>query len=365
MSIRFNSVDGETHKWGPVMIAGDPFQVAPMEESDAIEWDSYVSGHPSSSIYHLNAWRRVITEVFRHESRYLIARHRDQIVGVLPMIRLKSALFGDYLVSLPYFNCGGVLADSARVSELLMAAATRGAVNWGCSHIEFRDRRQLPEWTVRTDKVGMELNLPETVGELSKQFGSKLRAQINKAAKTGACVQYGGEELVGDFYRVFSRNMRDLGTPVYPVRFFREIMRSFPNDTRIVLIRFEQQPVAAGFLIQFRDRVEIPWASSLRESNSLGANMLMYAKALEYAVEGSFKVFDFGRSSVGSGTHRFKKQWGAVERQLYWHYWLRDGSSLPQLNPQNPKYMVAISLWKRLPVWVANLLGPSIVKNLP
>lgn len=347
------------------MIEGDPVQVVPMEESDAVEWDAYVSRHPASSLYHHFAWQRLIAEVFRHESRYLIARRNTQIVGVLPMIRLKSAIFGDYLVSLPYFNFGGALADSGPVSELLMSAAAQDASKLGCSHIEFRDRTQRSAWMVRTDKVGMELCLPDTVSELTKGFGSKLRAQINKAIKAGAVAQIGGEELVGDFYRVFSRNMRDLGTPVYSRRFFREILKAFPNATTIVLIRFEEQPVAAGFLIRFRDRVEIPWASSLRESNSLGANMLMYARALEYAVEGSFKVFDFGRSSVGSGTHRFKKQWGAVEQQLYWHYWLPEGKTLPQLNPQNPKFLAAIALWKRLPIWVANMLGPSIVKNLP
>ncbi len=347
------------------MIDSELVQISPMEESNAMEWDGYVSRHSSSSMYHQFAWRRLIERVFRHESRYLIARRNGLVVGVLPIIRLKSTLFGDYLVSLPFFNFGGVLADSEEISNQLMAAAVRDASELGCSHIEFRDRRQRPDWMVRTDKVGMEVVLPDTVGALTKGFGSKLRAQINKAIKAGASATFGGDELVGDFYRVFSRNMRDLGTPVYPIQFFREMLRAFPDAAKIVLIRMEEQPVAAGFLIRFRDRVEIPWASSLRESNSQGANMLMYAKALEHAVEDSCEVFDFGRSSVGSGTHRFKKQWGATEKQLYWHYWMPAGTSLPQLSPQNPKFLAAIALWKRLPLWVANLLGPSIVKNLP
>lgn len=339
--------------------------VTALGSAETRQWDDYVDRHPQAGLYHRVGWRGVIHSVFGHDSIYLIARKGEEIVGVLPLIRLKSRLFGDYLVSMPYFNYGGAVSDAPEVSQLLMDTAAAKARELGCSHAEFRDTRPRAPWPVRTDKVSMELPLVSDAAALWASFSPKLRAQIRKPQKEGAEFIRGGSELLADFYAVFARNMRDLGTPVYPKKFFGEILDRFPRQANIVLVRHKQRAVAAGFLLGYRDRLEIPWASSLREFNSLGVNMLLYAETLRMAVEQGYRVFDFGRSSVGSGTYKFKKQWGASERQLFWHYWLADGGQLPRLNPGNPKYRLAISLWRRLPLFVANRLGPCIVKNLP
>lgn len=329
------------------------------------QWDAYVGQHPQGSLYHLVAWRDLIRSVFGHDSIYLYARRAGAIVGVLPLIRLKSRLFGDYMVSVPYFNYGGAISESASVSELLMKAASDRARDIGCSHIEFRDIVARETWPVRTDKVDMELALPADVATLWSMFSPKLRSQIRKPQKEGAEFVHGNIELLPDFYAVFSRNMRDLGTPVYGESFFKAVLEQFPQHASIALVRYQGRTVAAGFLLGHRGRLEIPWASSLREYNSLGVNMLLYMEILKLAIEGGYRTFDFGRSSMDSGTYRFKKQWGASEKQLYWHYWLVQGKHLPQLNPTNPKYRFAVSLWSRLPLWVANSIGPHIVKNLP
>ena len=153
--------------------------------------------------------------------------------------------------------------------------------------------------------------------------------------------------------------MRDLGTPVYPQSFFESIIKHFPSEASIHVVTIEGKPVAAGFLLAHRDRVEIPWASSLREYNRISVNMLLYWDILKTAILREYKVFDFGRSSKDVGTYRFKKQWGANELQLYWHYWLRQGETLPELNPANPKFQLAIHIWRKLPLAVANRLGPT------
>lgn len=340
-------------------------EVAPLEARSVAEWDTFVEHHPQSTLYHRSVWHGVIHDVFGHEIIRLATRDATGLSGVLPLVRLRSRLFGDYLVSMPYFNYGGALARSESLARELMLAAAAEARRIGCDHVEFRDTAVHEGWQVRTDKVVMQLPLPGTYDHLWGALGGKLRAQIRRPQKEGAEVLRGGAELLSEFYAVFARNMRDLGTPVYPRSLFEAILRALPGDASIVLVRHKRRPVAAGFLLGFRDRLEIPWASSLREYNSLGVNMLLYAETLKMAIENGYRIFDFGRSSVGSGTYRFKKQWGASEQQLYWHYWLAENREMPQLTPDNPRYRLAIAAWRRLPVCVANRLGPSIVKYLP
>ena len=348
-----------------LMADAAPLNIHMLEAGGEHLWDAYAAQHPQATLYHLSGWRELIHSVFGHETLYLYAARGAAMAGILPLVRLKSRMFGDYLVSMPYFNYGGAVTENPTVSQFLMDAAAERARELGCSHIEFRDTDSRPSWPVRTDKVIMELPLPADAAALWSAFSPKLRAQIRKPQKEGAEFVRGGSELLPEFYAVFARNMRDLGTPVYSRSFFKAILDAFPKHASIALVRYKHRAVAAGFLLGYRDRIEIPWASSLREFNSLGVNMLLYAEALRMAIEDGYRVFDFGRSSVDSGTYKFKKQWGASERQLYWHYWLARGGPLPQLTTNNSKYQLAIAVWKRLPLFVTNRLGPPIVKNLP
>jgi len=207
--------------------------------------------------------------------------------------------------------------------------------------------------------------LPQTEDELWGGFSSKLRAQIRRPQKEGATCDEGGVEFADDFYEVFSRNMRDLGTPVYPKVFFTEICNRFSERVRFFVVRMQGRPVAAAYTIGHRDTLEIPSASSLREFNRYSPNMLLYWSVLRYAIRQGFRTFDFGRTSIDSGPYRFKKQWGAEPQSLAWHYILQQGGELPRINPDNPKYRLAVSIWRRLPVSIANLIGPRVVKHLP
>lgn len=183
--------------------------------------------------------------------------------------------------------------------------------------------------------------------------------------KEGVEIVEGGIELLDEFYYVLIRNWRDLGTPLYSKRFFASILRAFPDTAYLLVVRLGSQAVASGFFLGFRDRLEIPWAASIRDYNRIAVNMALYWEGLKRAIEKGYCYFDFGRSSVDSGTYRFKRQWGAEPRQLYWNYWLRDGYEIPRITPDNPKYKMAIKAWQTLPVSVANIIGPMISKYLP
>jgi serine/alanine adding enzyme len=339
-----------------------------LREADKDRWNSYVMSSSISTCYHLAGWKDVIETSFRHKTYYLIAEDKvHEIKGILPLVHLKSILFGNFMVSLPYFNYGGICADSDEISRQLLKKAADIAIGERADHIEFRHTRQIgDELPAKTAKVCMRLALPGDAEELWRSFPSKLRSQVRKPFKEGMYTRIGREEELDCFYNVFAENMRDLGTPVYSKKFFRTILRAFPDSTRICTVYSkDEEPVASGFLVGFKDRLEIPWASSLKNCNHLSPNMLLYWNALKFACEMGYRSFDFGRSTPGEGTYKFKEQWGAKPVQLYWHYWLRNGGPAPELNPKNPKFQMAIKIWKRIPVGLTRIIGPAIVKNLP
>lgn len=335
--------------------------------ADAALWDAFVLSQPDASGYHTLAWREVVTLVFGHPTFYLMAKDdHDTVRGVLPLVLTRSPLFGSFLTSLAFFNYGGVLAEDQKAAEELLDRAGDLARELGADHIELRQAAPLEtDWPVSHHKVSMRLALPSDSEALFKAYPSKLRSQIRRGQKEGMEVRIGSGELLNDYYEVFSRCMRDLGTPVYKKEFFRAITDAFPKETRLCVVSLQGKPLAAGLVYGFRRVLEIPWAASDKRYGRLAPNMFLYHTVLEYACREGFAEFDFGRSSIDSGTYRFKQQWGAQPRPLYWYYWLADGRDIPRLNPDNPKFKMAISLWRHLPLFAANLIGPHIVKYLP
>lgn len=338
------------------------------QQTDREKWDTYALSARDASCYHLTGWKDVIEKSFGHTTWYLLSEDDQSVIdGILPLVQLKSALFGNFMVSLPYFNYGGICADCDEVRKQLLQEAVQIATDRGGRHIEFRHvSEQAVQQPVKTAKVSMRLDLPGNPEDLWKSFSSKLRSQTQRPVREGMYAKRGREEELDSFYAVFSLNMRDLGTPVYAKGFFRAILQQFPESTWINTVYTRTgEPVASGFFVGFKKMLEIPWASSLRSFNRFGPNMLLYWSALQVACDQGYRVFDFGRSTKGEGTFRFKEQWGAKPVQLYWHYWMRNGGVMPELNPKNPKYRAAIAIWKRLPVGLTKLIGPAIVKNLP
>lgn len=332
-----------------------------VREQPAEDWDEFVATRPEASLYHRCGWSLLAREAFNHHACFLEKRDdAGKIIGVLPLVRQKHFLLGNFATSVPFFNSGGALATSDAVALDLMLRAKQLAQEWKCSYVEFRDERPRPgEWIVRTDKVSMVLQLPSTKEDLARQLGSKLRSQIKRADRENPVVRVGRRELLEDFYEVFCRNMRDLGTPTYPRRFFEKILTRFPQQSLLVTVERNAIPVAAAFLLIDGQRAEIPWACCREDARSQGFNMKLYWEVLATTIQYGCAQFDFGRSTADSGTYRFKKQWGAKPVQLYWHRWqrapVREGRAT----------QAAAKFWKRMPLPVANFLGPLISPALP
>jgi serine/alanine adding enzyme len=351
----------------PTQVATQSVIYQMVDEAELPAWDRFVACHPHASVYHLSVWRRIVSEAFG-KAWYLIAALRDgEICAGLPLVHMQSRLFGNFLVSMPYVNYGGLLTEDQALAEPLLQHTVALGRQFGARHVELRHlENHYPNLPTATTKVSMWLPLPDTAEKLFASFKAKLRSQVRKGEKNGLDVRIGGTELLEDFYIVFARNMRDLGTPVYNRAIFRFILEAFPETARIAIVTGDRgRPLAGGFLLGYRGRLEICWASSLREYNHLQSNMWLYWNCMKYACEQGYHLFDFGRSPVGSPTFKFKAQWGAHSVPHYWHYHLEAGCGMPQLNPQNPKLRLAVQLWKRLPLFVTQWLGPVIVKHLP
>ena len=290
-----------------------------VECKDGIAWDKYIAQHPRSTHYHQHAWRALINRNFGHTSFYLEARHSDgSLSGILPVVHMKSALFGSFLLSMPWLIYGGAVA-SDKASHLALGNHVKQLMrDTNCSHVDLREVHSREGWMDITGKVAMVRTLPDNQSTFDTSLGSKLRAQVKRADRIAPTITFGGSELVPDFYRVFSEKMRDLGTPVYHRQFFEDIARTFPESAVFVVVKVNGKPAAAACLMAYRDTLEVPWAAARKRYNKDGINMYMYHAMLEEAIRRGYRFFDFGRSTKGESTYRFKQQWGAEPHALEW-----------------------------------------------
>lgn len=348
----------------PQLLAAPRFAVRDDVPADIC--DHYVAGHPHASAYHRPLWLDVIRRSFGHETRYLAAESLHGMVGVLPLVLFQSRLFGRFAVSVPFFNYGGVLADSQDIERALLERAVAEATSIGATHLELRHSRQtFPELTAKRHKVAMHLALPPSPDALWNGIDRKLRNQVRKAEKSELDAACGGAELLNEFYSVFCRNMRDLGTPVYGRNFFKEVLSALGGSAQVFVVRHRGQPAAASITHVHGSTIEVPWASAMREFNPFCANVLLYWTMLQFATAQRLRTFDFGRSSRDAGTFHFKRQWGAIPHDLVWEYWSAGERPSTDVSPANPKFNLAIRVWQKLPLAVANTVGPRIVRNIP
>lgn len=312
-------------------------------------------------------WLGILEQGLGHTPYCIEALKADTAVGILPLCFLHTQLFGKFLVGMPYLNVGGVIAQDAPVATKLIDQAVQLADELDVRYLELRHEMRWQHASLNyesSQKVHMRLELPTTEDELWSSFKPKVRNQIRKAEQNELTVAWGGRELLREFYDVFAINMRDLGTPVFGRRLFAAILARLGRDAEICIVRQGEAPRAAGLLIFGQELVEVPSASSLRQYNHLNANMLLYWNLLRRSIERGQRVFDFGRTTIGSNTHRFKVQWGAEPHAAVWQYYVRQGS-VGDMRPDNPKLQRRIAMWQRLPVWLTRLAGPHIVRGIP
>ncbi|MFX0204104.1 MAG: FemAB family XrtA/PEP-CTERM system-associated protein [Candidatus Hodarchaeota archaeon] len=375
------------------------------EKSDRADWDTYVYRHPRSNLYHLSGWKKIIEKSYGHRTYYLIATKNTHqrakniqqgepstqgesitnpanpinpinlIVGVLPLVHLKHFVFGNSLISIPFFDLGGILADDEYIEKTLLSEAIKLGQDLGVNNIELRHVVPL-SWINKTDstnaitcvtkshKIRMLLELPESSEILMKSFKSKLRSQIKKPIKQGLTSKVGGMELLNDFYKVFAINMRDLGSPVHSKKLMRNVLEEYPDKTRIVTVYKGDQTLACSLITGFKGTLENPWASALRAYSRMSPNMLLYWTMLEYGCDNGYTCFDFGRSSPGEGTYEFKEQWGAKPVPLYWHHISLDDKPIHLESSEKSKFDKVIRCWQKLPVCVTKLVGPRIRKHI-
>lgn len=333
---------------------------------DEERWSAFVATRPDASCSHLFGWHAVIRRAYRKTCYYLYVTDARQWLGVLPLVHLNGPLAGNRLVSLPYLDQGGILASSAEAAAALRGEAFRLTRQIGATGVDFRGHSGESSPTSReTRRFRFLLPLEDSEEHLWGAIGPKVRNQIRKSEGSGLVTRRVENDRLGDFYSVFARNMRDLGSPVHSRRFFAGIFSALGSAAALYLTFGDNDlPVGGGVALTFGNTVTVPWASSLRAARPACPNHSLYWKILRDAQRAGAEVFDFGRSSVGTGTFHFKKQWRAKPVPLIWEFYdgygHREADRL--LDPR--KHIRLSNVWKRLPVSIATRLGPIVRRQL-
>jgi len=347
----------------PLMIA----RLADEDHAGAAAWDDFVRATPGSSFCHLSGWRRVVRESLGLESVYLHALRADgSLAGVLPLVRIRSALFGHSLVSVPYLNEGGPLGTPYAQRVLLDHAVEEARLS-RAGLLELRSRHALPqheEYGAARRKITVLLELAPTADELfTRRFTTKLRTKIRRAQKEGLEVRFGPDQRAA-FYHVLARKLRDLGTPVHPRRFFEAIAREFPDLVQFCAAYAGRDIAAAGCGFFWNGEFEITWSGQLDRFRKQGANMTLYWALMQEAIRRGATMFNFGRCTPEGGTHEFKRQWGGYDIDLPWVQSPGGGATAPSAG-DGGAMRLATSVWKGLPIPLANTIGPMLARRIP
>jgi FemAB-related protein (PEP-CTERM system-associated) len=337
------------------------------DESHAEAWDRYLSTSSDASFYQLYGWNRINKSYFSHKVYNLAAFENGKIVGVFPLVFIKSRIFGKILCSMPFVNFGGPCANNSAIEKILLNSAIEIAKRNDVDYLEMRLTRILDEKLPSTQhKISMTLKLDEDPDEIWNNFNTKHRTNIRRVYKNNIKVRSGHKDLLNDFYYILSESWRSLGTPIYRKKYFESILDEFPNNTLIFVCYHDGNiPIAAAFNGYYKCTVEGMWAGGVDRYRKLQANYVLYWEMIKHACEQGYKSYHLGRSSLNSGGEQFKKKWKADVKQLYWQYYLNKQPSLPKLNVDNPKYQLAIKTWKKLPTKLTTLIAPLVAKNIP
>jgi serine/alanine adding enzyme len=332
---------------------------------DGATWNAFVAQAPGGSTFHRWEWRSLYTGHYGHEAPYLAAWRGASLAGVLPLVRVKSLVFGHYLVSLPFVSYGGPLGDIEAQGALGEAAAALGQ---GAKLVELRSRTPLaapgPSLRLVSRKLTVVRDLvPNNWDATFRSFDAKLRSQVRRAEREGLTVRFGHDQLA-PFHRVFAEHMRDLGSPAHGLGFFNDLAGLLGERAWVGVAWLGSEPVAGGFAIENGTEVEISWASALRRHAKIAPNMALYGAFIRRACEGGFAAFNFGRCTPGSGTHRFKTQWGSRDEPLAWYQAGAKQPSAPP-NPEQGAYGTAVKVWQKLPLAFTTPVGARLIGGIP
>ena len=338
--------------------------VRELDQKTEPAWDRYVDQMPDGTFFHRSGWRSVIEQAFRHRSCYLLAERDGSITGVLPLVHLRSRLFGNTLVSVPFCVYGGPLASDKESADALVGRAVDLMRRVGADAIEFRSRRPaVAEWPARSDLYATFRKPIAADPEANlKAIPRKQRAMVRKGMQNGLRSHIDGD--TARLHRVYAESVRNLGTPVYSARYFRLLAEQFQDCCEILTVVDGDKPIAAVLSFFFRDEVLPYYGGGTAQARQRAGNDFMYWEVMRRASDRGARIFDFGRSKFGTGSFDFKKFWGFTPEPLHYQYKVQPGRTIPDHNPLNPKYRFFIAAWKRLPLPIANLLGPAVVRGI-
>lgn len=340
-------------------------EVKPKEMLKNAAWDEYVLKNPAATLFHLSGWQRILEKTFSYRCFSLAATKGEAISGILPLFLVKNFPFGHSLVSTPLAVYGGICADDTETESLLLNHARTLAGRLGVRYIEFRNQRPLGEMPTKDLYFTFQKEIFDHPEKNMAAIPRKRRWTIRQSEKHGLQSVVGREELIDGFYDVYSRNVRNLGTPVFPLSLFRNLLREFDQDCRILGIFHQGKMVATAMTFFFKDRVMPYYVGGLKEAAQYLVNDFMYWSLLCYSSEQGYKLFDFGRSKKGTGAYQFKQHWGFEPIALPYQYHLVREKEMPNLSPNNPKFSLAIELWKKMPLPMTQWLGPKVVRYFP
>jgi len=334
------------------------------DSTDAAAWDAFVRAHPQATAFHLTGWGRAIQRAMGHRPHYLAAWQGREIRGVLPLIHVSTALFGTSVISNAFAVYGGPVADDADTHAALDDAAWTFTRKVGAASLEYRNRARLrPDWAVKADTYAtFRRALGKTSDDNLKAIPRKQRAEVRKSLDLGLSVKI--DRDADRHFRVYAESVRNLGTPVFPRKLFHALLDTYGDDANVLTVMHGGRPVSSVLSLYFRDEVLPYYGGGIADARPLRANDHMYWMLMEHARERGLTLFDFGRSKVGTGAYAFKKNWGFEPEPLAYEFRLAEGESMPDINPLNPKYQLMIKVWEKLPLPVANTLGPFIARGL-
>ncbi len=334
-----------------------------LDTASSQRWDDYVMTSADATFFHLSAWKQVIERSFEHKTYYYYAEQSGEITGILPLTHIKSMLFGNTLVSNGFCVYGGIVSSNPEAFAALSQQAQQLANELGVDSLELRHRTQhFPDWPHKQLYVTFRKQLDADVESNMNAIPRKQRAMVRAGIKAGLSSVI--EDNVERFYQAYSESVRNLGTPVFPKKYFLILKEAFAENCEILTIELEGKLVASVMNFYFKDEVLPYYGGGVDAARDLKANDFMYWEVMRRAVEKGYKIFDYGRSKIDTGSYRFKKHWGFEPEALFYEVKLIKAQEIPEINPLNPKYSLFIAGWKKLPLPVSQLIGPWLAKDL-
>ena len=342
------------------------FEIRQLSEKDEKKWDEFVMTNSSTTFYHQIGWKKVVEETYKHKPIYLIAESETgEIVGILPMFLIKSIFFGKRLVSVPFAPYGGVCAADETIENAVVEEAKRITKECGADYLELRNLKENPvNLPKKESNVTFIIELNSNPEIPWKNLRKRVRGSIRKAIKSNLKTEMNIEN-VKDFYDIYAQNVRDLGSPVHSYRFIINLIREFPSHVNIMSVKYNEKIISSVFVLFLKDTIMPFLGGSLREYLRFSPNNFKYWELIKYGCENNYKYFDYGRSSLGTGSFDFKKRWGSEPIPLNYQYYLNKTTDIPDDSLSSPKLQKYIKTWKNLPLLLANRVGPIIRRNIP